>query len=199
MGERPHDGAQDTSSLGEGGELSGPGKTAAEGAGRDERGVQVSLLPEGWFSVDQRENRFCIFLRNYPFEEQFGDVKAEFERRRYEARKQAAARREFKREGREAHFELYDPAEAADTLEVSERTSAAGRKPYDFFGLTKAFFGCQLKGITQVTEVHQELMDNPALLQECFPTGELPSYDVLAAYERDLSACGTHRQANGER
>jgi len=164
-----------------------PTRDGLETGVRDGYGVQLRFLPEGWFSVDVKENRFCIFLRNYPFEEQFRGVKGEFERQRYEARKRDAARRKLEREGREAHFEFYDPAEAAETLEVSERTSAAGRKGFDFFGLTKAFFGCQLKGITQVTEVYQELKDNPVLLQECFPTGELPSYDVLAAYERDMN------------
>lgn len=45
-----------------------------------------------------------------------------------------------------------------------------------------------------MTDVHQEMEDNPVLLVECFPDGKRPSYDVLAAYDRDMNRFGLMKE-----
>ena len=76
------------------------------------------------------------------------------------------------------------------SIHIGERESAAGRKGFEFFGLLKLFLACMLKNTVQVTDVYQELLDNPVLQLECFAAGRLPSYDVLAAFDRDMNRYG---------
>jgi hypothetical protein len=164
-----------------------------EARGRD-GGEQLSFLPEGWVNIDLRENRLSIFLRSYPFEEYFGEIQKEFALRRYQERKAEGLNRQRRRHQEAAHFEFAEEGEVLGRIPVGERRSAAGRKPFDFFATLKLFFACMMKSIVQVTEVHQELHDNPVLQLECFPEGRLPSYDVLAAFDRDMNRFGLMRE-----
>jgi len=152
--------------------------------------VQLSFLPEGWVNLDTNGNRLSIFLRNYPFKDNFGGIAETFENRRYEERKQEAMMREAKRIAEDNHFDFYSDEDLVNELHVQTRQSAAGRKAFEFFGLLKLFFACMLKNTVQVSEVYQELLDNPVLQLECFDGGCLPSYDVLAAFDRDMNRYG---------
>ena len=155
---------------------------------------QQSFIPEGWVSIDRSQNRLSVFLRIYPFEEKFEGIREEFERRRYEERKKAGVLRKIQGDQEERHFDFYDEAGVKNKLTVKERRSAAGRKAFDFYGLLKLFFACMLKNSVQVTEVDQELHDNPAFQLECFGGSQLPSYDVLAAFDREMNGYGLMRQ-----
>ena len=154
------------------------------------REVQLSFLPEGWVNIDPSGNRLSLFLRNYPFEDNFGSIAETFEKLRYEERKREAMMREAKRIAQDNHFDFYSDEDLVNELHVQTRQSAAGRKAFEFFGLLKLFFACMLKNTVQVTEVYQELLDNPVLQLECFDGGRLPSYDVLAAFDRDMNRYG---------
>ena len=149
--------------------------------------IQLSFIPEGWFQMDTSKNRLLVFLRNYPFEEKFEEIRKQFENYRYIERKKAALLRKQQADKEALHFDFYDGLEVADELVVKTRESNAGRKPFDFYGLLKLFFACLLKNVTQVTEVYEELHDNVVLQWECFPEGKLPSYDVPASFDRDMN------------
>ncbi len=150
---------------------------------------QLSFLPEGWVNIDVTGNRLSLFLRNYPFKEKFDSVSKKFEKHRYEERKEEAAIRKIKRADEAHNFDFYDDVALVE-LDIGERQSAAGRKAFEFFGLLKVFLACMLKNTVQVTDVYQELLDNPLLQLECFADGRLPSYDVLAAFDRDMNRYG---------
>jgi len=152
--------------------------------------VQLSFLPEGWVNIDVAGNRLSLFLRNYPFEEKFADIGKKFEERRYEERKKEAVIRQIKRTREARHFDFYSDVELVNELHIGGRESAAGRKAFEFFGLLKLFLACMLKNTVQVTDVYQELLDNPVLQLECFDDSRLPSYDVLAAFDRDMNRYG---------
>jgi len=155
---------------------------------------QQSFIPEGWVNIDRSQNRLSVFLHTYPFEEKFEGIREKFERCRYEERKKAGILEKIQGDQEERHFDFYDDDGVKNKLTVKERRSAAGRKAFDFYGLLKLFFACMLKNIVQVTEVDQELHDNPVLQLECFGGGQLPSYDVLAAFDRDMNRHGLMKQ-----
>ena len=152
--------------------------------------VHLSFLPEGWVNIDVAGNRLSLLLRNYPFENKFGEIAETFEKQRYAERKREAMERESNRIVEDNHFDFYRDQEIINERHSGERQSAAGRKAFEFFGLLKLFFACMLKNTVQVTEVYQELLDNPVLQLECFDGGHLPSYDVLAAFDRDMNRYG---------
>jgi len=152
--------------------------------------VQLNFLPEGWVNINASGNRLSLFLRNYPFEDHFGGIAQTFEKRRYEERKREAMMRKAQPIAKDNHFDFYRDENLINELHVQRRQSAAGRKAFEFFGLLKLFFACMLKNTVQVSEVYEELLDNPVLQLECFDGGRLPSYDVLAAFDRDMNRYG---------
>jgi hypothetical protein len=152
--------------------------------------LQLSFLPQGWVNIDVTGNRLSLFMRNYPFEGKFADIRTTFEELRYKERKEEAAVRKIKRTRETEHFEFCEDVELVNELHIGGRESAAGRKGFEFFGLLKLFLACMLKNTVQVTAVYQELLDNPVLQLECFDDGRLPSYDVLAAFDRDMNRYG---------
>ena len=165
-----------------------------EEGGQMNRYNQLELFGRPIAGYDPEKNRIAIFLRNYPFEV-FEPVKEEFERKRWELlKKDGEARKKSKEEKSEQEsLTFYEeggelvPTE--ETLETLERESNAGREPIDFYGCLKLFTVCTLKGITKVTDIHQELEDNPVYEKECFQE-ESPSYGTLARFDRLMSKFG---------
>ena len=158
------------------------------------RNNQIELFGYPIAGYDPQTNRIAIFLRNYPFEI-FEPLKEEFEKKRWELLKEEGEDRR-RRKGRESeqerlefHEENGELVPTEKTLEILERESKAGRQPIDFYGCLKLFTVCTLKGITRVTDIYQEMEDNPVYARECF-RGKTPSYATLARFDRLMGKFG---------
>lgn len=153
---------------------------------------QLDFIGEDWININPRKNRAVLFLRTYPFEEKFKNLKERFESMRVDYLRSLDRERREKKNKHLPKFNFYESLKVNGSKEG--RLSFAGREPFDFFALLRLLACGNLLGQTKITDIYERISTDEVLKKECRFTDKFPSYDTAARFDRLMSLFGLWRQ-----